>query len=67
MSIMSDVTEYAEGFDVELVQGNIHSQRGRWIVKAWNEGGNNTTEVDVEQLVAWLKANRPDLLGLPNL
>lgn len=76
MPIMDGVVEYAERYQVELVQttgiyrfGVPDEQSegfGRWVVKALNEGGCNCTEVDVLQLVAWLKKNRPDLLETPN-
>jgi hypothetical protein len=33
------------------------------VVRAVNEGGHNSTEVDVLQLIAWLKLRRPDLLS----
>lgn len=58
IEIMHGVTEYAEGLDVRLhVVGN-----GRWVVTAWNEGGFNGTSVDLLELLAWLRANRPDLI-----
>ncbi len=56
--IMHGVTEYAEGLDVKLqVEDN-----GRLVVSAWNEGGFNGTSVDLLELLAWLKSNRPDLI-----
>lgn len=70
---MDGVTEYAEGMSVELMQttgiyktGIPVEQRagyGRWVVKAKNEAGYNYTQVDILELVSWLKANRPDLLA----
>lgn len=62
---MEGVTEYCEEFPVELVETkrwDPPSAVGRLVVKAWNEGGGGSTEVDVLELVAWLKRNRPDLL-----
>ena len=56
--IRHGVTEYAEGLDVKLqVEDN-----GRLVVSAWNEGGFNGTSVDLMELLAWLKSNRPDLI-----
>ena len=56
--IMHGVTEYAEKLDVKLqVEDN-----GRLVVSAWNEGGFNGTSVDLMELLAWLKSNRPDLI-----
>jgi hypothetical protein len=70
---MDGVKEYAEGMIVELTQttGIYESaipkeQRdgyGRWVIRAKNEGGYNCTEVDVFQLVQWLKSNRPDMIA----
>jgi len=57
---MAGVREYCECKRVEL---GMHEDSGRLVVRAWNEGGSNCTEVDVLELVAWLKQNRPDLLA----
>lgn len=72
---MEGVTEYCEGFDVELIQtsgtysgsGAHQEGAGRWVIRATNEGGHDCTEVDVVQLIAWLRANRPDLLKICEL
>jgi hypothetical protein len=58
--IMHGVTEYAEGLDVRLQL----EDNGRPIVSAYNEGGFNGTSVDLLELLAWLRANRPDLIGV---
>lgn len=68
---MHGVSEYVEGMMVELIQTtgayvsptNQNSGAGRWVVKAKNEGGYNSTEVDVLDLVAWLWRHRPDLMA----
>jgi hypothetical protein len=57
--IMHGVTEYAEGLDVKLQM----EDNGRLIVSARNEGGFNGTSVDLLELLAWLRANRPDLIA----
>ena len=59
MAVMEGVTEYSEGYEVELLQtkGN-----GRWVIMAVNQGGFDSTSVDVINLIAWLRANRPELL-----
>jgi hypothetical protein len=57
--IMHGVTEYAEGLDVRLQL----EDNGRLIISAKNEGGYNGTSIDLRQLLAWLRANRPDLFG----
>ena len=55
---MTGVVEYEEEMPVELVQ-----RQGHWVIRAYNEGGQNHTSVDVAQLLTWLKAYRPDLLA----
>ena len=35
---------------------------GRAVVRAYNQGGHDLTEVDLLDLLRWLAANRPDLL-----
>ncbi len=56
--VMHGVREYGEGMEVEL----DCTTDGESIIVARNEGGYNSTWVDVLDLVRWLRANRPDLL-----
>lgn len=56
-SVMDGVREYAEGMVVELVE-----EDGRPHVVAFNQGGYDSTAVDLLDLVAWLRRCRPDLL-----
>ena len=68
--VMCGVTEYTEGMDVclKLTDGKYKygvnlSERegfGREVIRAKNEGGHNITEVDLEQLLEWVAANKPD-------
>jgi len=64
--IMVGVQEYCEEMSVKLIQRIDELEdgigNGRWVIKALNEGGYNSTEVDVLQMIDWLKKNRPDLL-----
>jgi hypothetical protein len=70
-TLMDGVTEYAEGYGVRLVEttgtygglGKPHEGAGRLAIKALNEAGHNCTEVDLLELLAWVKANRPDLMA----
>jgi len=58
--VLQGVTEYAEGDSVELDE----LDNGRLVIKAYNsEGGRDCTEVDLIELLHWIKLNRPDLLG----
>ena len=71
-ALMNGVTEYAEGYEVQLVEttGTYVGDkpetewpgRGRLAIKALNEAGHNCTEVDLLEVLAWVKANRPDLM-----
>lgn len=54
------IREYAENMEVTI--GEI--ENGRLIIKALNEGGHNCTYVDLLDVIAWVKVNRPELLGL---
>jgi hypothetical protein len=48
---MIGVREYCEGMAVELWRDG---QSGRLVIKAWNEAGHNSTEVDLCDLIHWL-------------
>ncbi len=71
-TIMDGVQEYVEEHDVVLCQTEGMSNMpfseeerkgyGRWVVKGVNEGGFNSTEIDLLQLIAWLRKNRPEFL-----
>jgi len=54
------VREYCEEFAVKV---GTHEETGRLIVQALNEGGHNGTEIDLRDLIGWLKGNMPDLLA----
>lgn len=70
--IMEGVTEYREDYEVLLrrargiykygVSEEQQLGHGRWVVATFNEGYNNLTEVDLLQLLSWLRSDRPDLL-----
>jgi len=73
----TDIHEYCEEMEVEIKQlipeegekyKNIINERSyqghiesRWIVRAYNEGGFNSTEVDLVDLLTYIKINMPDL------
>jgi hypothetical protein len=50
--VMEGVREYCEEMTVRLRKTN-----GRLVIEARNEGGHNSTEVDLVDLLDWLKAN----------
>jgi hypothetical protein len=59
MTIAHGVREYYEGFNVEIEKQEGNS---RWVVVALNEGGYNSTAVDLIDLINWVSANKPELL-----
>lgn len=55
-TVMQGVREYCEGMEVALV----HYER--LVVKARNEAGFNCTQVDLLDLLAWVRKHRPELM-----
>lgn len=49
---MAGVREHTERYPVDIHRESI---TGRMTVRAWNEGGNNVTEVDLLDLIEWLR------------
>jgi hypothetical protein len=61
--LMDGVTEHNEGLPVRLEYfAYSHPGPVRAVIKALNEGGCNSTEVDLLDVLSWVKANRPELL-----
>lgn len=58
--IMVGVKEYCEDLDVVLT--TAYSDRERLVIKAYNEAGYNSTEVDLVDVILWLRKNRPELM-----
>jgi len=56
--ILEGVREYCEKEPVE-----IDTENGREVIVAANEGGHNSTRVDLLDLINWLKKHRPELLS----
>jgi hypothetical protein len=63
---MEGVMEYNEGNPVILMTREAYEYKpeghGRLVISATNEGGFNSTMVDLLQLIQWVKNNRPELL-----
>ena len=51
LTTMTGVREYGSGYAVELVRNQA---TGRLVIRAFNEGRNNVTEVDLFDLLDWL-------------
>ena len=58
---MTNVRDYAGGYDVVLREQFCDGEK-RLVVVATNQGGYDDTEVDLLDLIVWVKQNRPDLL-----
>lgn len=56
---MKGVREYCEENKVTLTETKGAK---RLVIQAINQGGYDSTEVDLLDLISWLKENRPDLL-----
>lgn len=55
---MVGVRNYGEGDFASLCK-----RGGRWAVYASCQGGFDGTLVDLEQLISWLRSNKPELLA----
>lgn len=73
MQELKDVREYAEFYPVFLGtlsrddaeyadKHKVKTEAGREVIVAYNEGGCDLTQVDLLDLIDWLKKNRPELL-----
>jgi hypothetical protein len=54
---MHGVREHSEGYPVDLCRDPAS---GRLTIRARNEGGNNITQVDLLDLIDWLRLGPPD-------
>ena len=61
-----NIREYAEGMDVVIRKDDDTTRHGdgstRYVVHALNEGGYNCTDVDLKDIIAYVKENLPELL-----
>lgn len=58
IATLPGVREYTEGAPVEL----WFNEDGRVVIRAWNECHNNYTEVDLFDIVEWMKT-APEILN----
>ena len=40
----------------------VTDPNGRWVIKAYIEGGHRATRVDLRDVIRWLKKNMPEVL-----
>jgi hypothetical protein len=59
--VLLGVREYAEDLMVEC--GSVN---GRLVITAYNENGHNCTQVDILDLIEYLRDEAPELLEVPN-
>lgn len=57
--IYTEIREYHEGLPVVI----IPTTSDRWVITAMNECGNNWVDIDLIDVVDWVKHNKPELLG----
>lgn len=58
------IREYNEhDEEVEVKYKKLHDGSFRWVIEAYNEGGYNSTQVDLLDVIAWVRENRPELLS----
>ena len=53
---MEPIREYAEGLDVEVLE-----YKDRFVVKSLLESGFRASLVDLQDILRWVKANKPEL------
>lgn len=54
-----NIREYNEGRKVAITR----HKNGRWVIVAYNEGGYNSTRIDLQDIIDWVKVNLPQLLS----
>jgi len=58
--IETDIREHSEKLPVNINLTN----KNRLVVAALNEGGCNGTDVDLLDILSWVKSNMPELIAL---
>jgi len=57
----TNIREYSEKEPVKIEPSDLHTD-GRLVIYALNEGGYNSTSVDLVDVINWVKENKPELL-----
>lgn len=60
--ILTNVTEYAEGFPVKLICGDQTNHK--CVIQALNEWGCNCTQIDFYELINWIKLHEREVQEL---
>ena len=53
-----EITEYCEGYPVEIIE----NEHGATVIRALYEGQYNSTEVNLRELLRYIKHHKPELL-----
>lgn len=56
---LTGVTEYSENMDIEIDRND----NNKLVIRAYNQGGHDCTEIDLLELVFFLKKNMPSILN----
>lgn len=57
------IREYCENMTVSIIEPNTdHNDENRYIIVALNEAGHNSTNVDLLDVIEWVKKIKPELL-----
>lgn len=56
----TNISEYCEEMEVEILELDQKNDR-EWIIKAYNEAGCNWTEVDLVDVLRFVKKEMPEL------
>ena len=68
MKIETEIREYNDEYGVTIIKQMVpwrqkeEDRTERFVVHATNEGGYNSTEVDLLDVIDWVKKNMPELL-----
>ena len=57
----TNIREYADEYPVKITSREVEGKE-RLVIDALNEGGYNGTEVDLLDVLKWVKENMPELL-----
>lgn len=53
---MNNIREYCEEYPVDIeISDDVEQHGGRWVITATNEGGHNSTQVDLVDVLNYVK------------
>lgn len=59
---LTGVHEYVEGYPVTLKRTTREECSGRLVIEAINQGGFDSVQIDLLELLSWIKRHRPELV-----